>query len=59
MDENQFTRRTEDKSGTCYSHDPFGEDVREEQDGDNSDWLGSAKLFCLHFPVICFVVYPP
>lgn len=58
MDEDYLPGRTENQSRACHRHDPSGEDVREEQNGEDNNGVGPAELLGLHLPVVRFTVHP-
>lgn len=57
MDEDQFAGRAEDEGRACDSDDPFGENVRKEQDGNHSNRAGLVELLCLYILVVGILVH--
>ena len=51
--EDHVPRRTQD-----HRDDPAGEDVREEQDGEDHHGAGPAQLLGLHLPLVGVPVHP-
>lgn len=58
MDEDYIPRRAQDESWARHCDDSAGEDVREEQDGEDNHRAGPPQLLRLHLPVVSFSLHP-
>ncbi|CAL5085157.1 unnamed protein product [Urochloa decumbens] len=58
VDEDHIPGRAQDESRACHRDDSAGEDVREEQDGEDNHRAGPPQLLRLHLLVLGFSLHP-